>query len=169
MTGGNNEGVELGEPHVRESSGRSFEKSGERTFEVQPTEPRSNPPQPLMDRLLDSLPPTVHFSVLASCVFIFFGTHNYLQEAISRMEGFEGLGSMLGYLEVVGVMVCSFFERRFVGEKTRKVSVMDYMQVFKPPRTFSLSYLRFFFLIIMIFLSSLLHASWVQVTSRQWA
>ena len=45
------------------------------------------------------------------------------------MEGFEGLGSMLGYLEVVGVMVCSFFERKFVGENTRKVRFFDYMQV----------------------------------------
>ncbi len=86
-------------------------------------------PQPLMDRLLESLPPPIHFGVLASCVFIFFGAHNYLQEGISRMEGFEGLGSMLGYLEVVGVMVCSFFERRFVGETNRKVSFYDYMQV----------------------------------------
>uniref|UniRef100_A0A7S0F0Q5 Sugar phosphate transporter domain-containing protein n=1 Tax=Hanusia phi TaxID=3032 RepID=A0A7S0F0Q5_9CRYP len=82
-----------------------------------------------MDRFLDALPGPIQFTVLASAVFIFFGAHNYLQEAISRMQGFEGLGSILGYLEVMGVMVCSFFERMAVGEKGRTVKAMNYMKL----------------------------------------
>jgi adenosine 3'-phospho 5'-phosphosulfate transporter B3 len=82
---------------------------------------------------VDALPPPIQFVVLAICVFLFFGIHNYLQESISRMDGFQGLGSILGYLEVVGVMVCSFFERKLVGETTRKVSVFDYMQAMPLP------------------------------------
>ncbi len=34
---------------------------------------------------------------------------------------FKGLGSILGYLEVMGVMVFSFFERWWGGESERKV------------------------------------------------
>jgi hypothetical protein len=125
MTGGGQGEIELAEVHVRV---RSPSASPTLALPTPPSDLKQHS-QPLMDRLLESLPPTAHFAVLASCVFLFFGAHNYLQEGISRMEGFEGLGSMLGYLEVVGVMVCSFFERRFVGETTRKVSFYDYMQV----------------------------------------
>lgn len=74
-----------------------------------------------MDRLTQTLPEPLRFIVLAGCVFLFFGAHNYLQEAISRMDGFQGLGSILGYLEVVGVMACSFIERVLVGQRDRKV------------------------------------------------
>jgi drug/metabolite transporter (DMT)-like permease len=42
---------------------------------------------------------------------------------------FQGLGSILGYLEVMGVMVFSFFERIWVGEQTRKVKASSYVQL----------------------------------------
>jgi hypothetical protein len=144
MTGGGQEEIELAEVHVRV---RSPSASPQPPPPPTPDDPKQQH-KPLMDRydcclnftkamelisdsyrFLETLPAPAHFAVLATCVFLFFGAHNYLQEAISRMEGFEGLGSMLGYLEVVGVMVCSFFERRFVGENVRKVSFYDYMQV----------------------------------------
>jgi hypothetical protein len=51
--------------------------------------------------LLDQLSPTVQFSVLAVGVFLFFGIHNFLQEAMMNIPGFE-FGVMLGYLEVLG-------------------------------------------------------------------
>jgi len=55
--------------------------------------------------------------------------HNYLQESFSRMVEFKGLGSILGYLEVISVMVFSSFERWLVGETGRKVARSDYMQL----------------------------------------
>jgi hypothetical protein len=125
MTGGGKEDIELGDVHLV----RLRSPSASPTPPTLPPADLKQDSQPLMDRFLESLPPPAHFTVLASCVFLFFGAHNYLQEGISRMEGFEGLGSMLGFLEVVGVMVCSFFERKFVGENVRKVSFYDYMQV----------------------------------------
>jgi len=42
---------------------------------------------------------------------------------------FKGLGSILGYLEVMGVMVFSFVERWFVGAEERKVKASSYMQL----------------------------------------
>lgn len=53
---------------------------------------------------LDVLSPTVQFSILACGVFIFFGTHNVLQEAMMKIPGFE-YGVMLGYMEVVGCVL----------------------------------------------------------------
>lgn len=51
--------------------------------------------------LLDQLSPTMQFSVLAVGVFLFFGVHNLLQEAMMNIPGFK-FGVMLGYLEVLG-------------------------------------------------------------------
>lgn len=82
-----------------------------------------------MDRLTEHLPEPLRFMTLAGCVFLFFGAHNYLQEAITRMDGFQGLGSILGYLEVVGVMVCSFAERAAVGQWGCKVPALNYTQL----------------------------------------
>jgi len=36
---------------------------------------------------------------------------------------------MLGYLEVLGTAVCSFFERQYYGETTRKASWMSYFML----------------------------------------
>ena len=53
---------------------------------------------------LDALSSTLQFSILACGVFVFFGTHNVLQEAMMKIPGFE-FGVMLGYMEVVGCVM----------------------------------------------------------------
>mmetsp|Transcript_20132 Transcript_20132/g.45617 ORF Transcript_20132/g.45617 Transcript_20132/m.45617 type:complete len:396 (-) Transcript_20132:33-1220(-) len=57
----------------------------------------------------------------ASGVMIFFGLHNYLQEAIMNIEGFE-YGVMLGTMEVLGVTVCSFLERHFIARERGRIA-----------------------------------------------
>ena len=57
--------------------------------------------EPLKMSLLDGMSPTVQFGVLAFGVFLFFGLHNFLQEAITTIPGFH-FGVMLGFLEVLG-------------------------------------------------------------------
>ena len=49
----------------------------------------------------ERLSPSVQLTVLSCGVFLFFGVHNYLQEAIMHIPGFH-FGVMLGYLEVLG-------------------------------------------------------------------
>ena len=49
----------------------------------------------------DSLSPTLQFVLLSCGVFLFFGAHNYLQEAMMTVPGFK-FGVMLGYMEVFG-------------------------------------------------------------------
>ena len=61
----------------------------------------------------------MRFWVLVAGMMVFFGCHNYLQELIMSLPGFK-IGVFLGYLEVLGVAVCSFIERRFVGETVRR-------------------------------------------------
>ena len=61
----------------------------------------------------------MRFWVLVAGMMVFFGCHNYLQELIMSLPGFR-IGVFLGYLEVLGVAVCSFIERRFVGETIRR-------------------------------------------------
>lgn len=72
----------------------------------------------------DALSSPLQFSVLAFGVFFFFGIHNYLQEAIMAIPGFE-FGVMLGFLEVFGVTVCSFLERRYVARETQRVAPLS--------------------------------------------
>lgn len=50
---------------------------------------------------IDALSPIQQFLILGCGVFVFFGTHNVLQEAMMKIPGFE-FGVMLGYMEVVG-------------------------------------------------------------------
>ncbi|KAL3777837.1 hypothetical protein ACHAW5_003031 [Stephanodiscus triporus] len=82
--------------------------------------------------MLDSLPPTHQMALVGFLMFLFFGMHNVLQEAIvnllnvSASEGGGGGGDddaglggtsaanrtfMLGYAEVLGVLVFSYLER----------------------------------------------------------
>ncbi|GKY90423.1 hypothetical protein MPSEU_000016100 [Mayamaea pseudoterrestris] len=61
----------------------------------------------------DGLSPTVQFAILSCGVILFFGLHNYLQEAIMSVSGFR-YGVMLGYMEVLGVAVCSLLERTYL-------------------------------------------------------
>jgi hypothetical protein len=73
---------------------------------------------------LDALSPTIQFLILGSGVFIFFGTHNILQEAMMKIPGFE-FGVMLGYMEVVGVCLFSYLERTFVAKETKRVAPLS--------------------------------------------
>lgn len=65
---------------------------------------------------LDTLSPTTQFITLSLLMFLFFGIHNVLQEAMMSLPGFN-YGVMLGYMEVIGVTVCSFFERNFMSNE----------------------------------------------------
>eukprot|EP00538_Stauroneis_constricta_P013415 CAMPEP_0119546220 /NCGR_PEP_ID=MMETSP1352-20130426/730_1 /TAXON_ID=265584 /ORGANISM="Stauroneis constricta, Strain CCMP1120" /LENGTH=337 /DNA_ID=CAMNT_0007590897 /DNA_START=14 /DNA_END=1027 /DNA_ORIENTATION=+ len=73
---------------------------------------------------LDGLPTTVQFSVLSCGVFLFFGIHNFLQEAMMRFDGFE-FGVMLGFMEVFGVAVCSFLEREYIAKERGRVAPLS--------------------------------------------
>ena len=65
------------------------------------------------------------FIFLVFCIIFFFGCHNYMQELIMNLPGFD-VGVFLGYLEVLGVAVCASFERRMTGETIRKAPWSSY-------------------------------------------
>ena len=79
----------------------------------------------LLSNKIDALPKAVQFVILALCVFFFFGIHNVLQEAMINTEGFT-FGVMLGWMEVLGVTLCSGLERSSIpfignGESKKKM------------------------------------------------
>jgi adenosine 3'-phospho 5'-phosphosulfate transporter B3 len=83
-------------------------------------------PQSRTEQLLVSLSPNRQFVILTVTMFICFGIHNLLQEAIMKTPGFH-YGVMLGYMEVFGVTICSFLERKYiVKEKGRKAPLSSY-------------------------------------------
>ena len=93
----------------------------------------------LLSSKFESLPRSFQFVTLALCVFFFFGIHNVLQEAMINTEGFK-FGVTLGWMEVLGVSLCSGLERSSIpcignGESRnkRKAPLMAY-----PPLTFCL-------------------------------
>ena len=59
------------------------------------------PPPTQKASFIDSLPETSQFVILSFLMFLFFGAHNVLQEAMTALPGFE-YGVMLGYMEVIG-------------------------------------------------------------------
>ena len=72
------------------------------------------------------LGPYWNLTLLSITMFICFGIHNLLQEAIMKTPGFK-FGVMLAYMEVLGVTICSFIERKFVTkEKGMKAPVRSY-------------------------------------------
>jgi len=75
-------------------------------------------------RGIDSFSPPLQFAVLAAGVFLFFGLHNLLQEAIMNVPGFT-YGVMLGYTEVLGVAFCSFVERQFIAKERGRVAPLS--------------------------------------------
>jgi adenosine 3'-phospho 5'-phosphosulfate transporter B3 len=75
-------------------------------------------------RGIDNLPPPLQFTALAVGVFFFFGIHNLLQEAIMNVPGFT-YGVMLGYMEVLGVAVCSFGERRYIAKEHGRIAPLS--------------------------------------------
>lgn len=72
----------------------------------------------------EALDSNVQFAVLVAGVFLFFGIHNYLQEAIMAVPDFSS-SIMLGYFEVLGVTVCSFVERHYVVKETGRKSPLS--------------------------------------------
>ena len=76
----------------------------------------------LLSNKIETLPKAVQFITLALAVFFFFGIHNVLQEAMINTEGFT-FGVMLGWMEVLGVTLCSGIERSslpFIGNGEAK-------------------------------------------------
>uniref|UniRef100_A0A7S2PXH6 Sugar phosphate transporter domain-containing protein n=1 Tax=Skeletonema marinoi TaxID=267567 RepID=A0A7S2PXH6_9STRA len=76
----------------------------------------------LLGNKIEALPRTIQFITLALSVFFFFGIHNVLQEAMINTEGFT-FGVMLGWMEVLGVTLCSGLERSslpFIGNGEAK-------------------------------------------------
>ena len=67
----------------------------------------------------------LRFWSLVIGIIFFFGCHNYMQELIMSLPGFK-IGVFLGYLEVLGVTICSYFERVYTGETVRKASWTSY-------------------------------------------
>lgn len=65
------------------------------------------------------LPKPFQLALLIIGMFVFFSTHNLLQEAMMKLPDFK-YGVMLGYLEVVGVTVGSFIERKYVAKETER-------------------------------------------------
>lgn len=70
---------------------------------------------------LDSMSTPTQFVVLTVFMFLFFGVHNVLQEAMVSLPGFN-YGVMLGYMEVIGVTSCSAVERTFIAKETGRVA-----------------------------------------------
>lgn len=69
----------------------------------------------------DSFSETRQLTILAVTMFVCFGVHNLLQEAIINTDGFH-FGIILAYMEVFGVTVCSYIERRFVRKESGRVA-----------------------------------------------
>jgi len=57
-------------------------------------------PQPTKYAIWEMLSPRQQFAGLTATMFLFFGIHNVLQEAMMKVPGFHGV--MLSYMEVVG-------------------------------------------------------------------
>jgi len=64
---------------------------------------------------------SIQFILLVVLMFIFFGLHNLLQEAMMNVPGFN-YSVMLGYMEVFGVTLCSFLERRFIAKEITRIA-----------------------------------------------
>mmetsp|Transcript_16697 Transcript_16697/g.23666 ORF Transcript_16697/g.23666 Transcript_16697/m.23666 type:complete len:386 (+) Transcript_16697:159-1316(+) len=69
----------------------------------------------------ESLTSSQQLALLSLGMFVFFGAHNILQEAIMKIPGFTH-GIMLGYFEVVGVTICSFLERNYIARERGRVA-----------------------------------------------
>ena len=78
---------------------------------------------------LSFIPPQHHLAFLTLSVFFFFGVHNLLQEAILALPNSPS-GIVLGFLEVLGVTVCTFVERALtltVTERERKAPIKAFV------------------------------------------
>lgn len=105
-----------------------IERSGSKDLKAQADE---NKRQDFMTSILGRLNSKEQFFFLCTCTFVLFGTHNYLQEAIMRVEGFKENGWSLGLLEVTGITLFSFLETVYVGEirKPRASPLNNYIML----------------------------------------
>lgn len=69
---------------------------------------------------LESLSSIQQFLLLTTVMFVFFGLHNILQEAMMKVPGFRGV--MLAYMEVLGVTMCSWAERKYIAHDTARIA-----------------------------------------------
>lgn len=76
----------------------------------------------------DSLSPGWQFFWLTMSVFFFFGSHNLLQEALMQILEHQH-GVMLGYLEVLGVTLCTALEAFAVSDYRRQAPLSAYPQL----------------------------------------
>ena len=72
----------------------------------------------------ESLPKQMQLALLTFMMFLFFGVHNVLQEAIVKVPGFS-YGVMLGYMEVLAVTICSYLERRYIAQEEGRVAPLS--------------------------------------------
>ena len=72
----------------------------------------------------ESLPKQMQLASLTIMMFVFFGAHNVLQEAIMKVPGFS-YGVMLGYVEVLAVTICSYLERRYIAREEGRVAPLS--------------------------------------------
>ena len=73
----------------------------------------------------DALSPGWQLFWLTMSVFLFFGSHNLLQEALMQILERQH-GVMLGYLEVLGVTVCTAMEALAVSDYRRQAPLSAY-------------------------------------------
>lgn len=97
-----------------------------------PSKPQNNDSDSPVDvglgsTFLNDLSPSHQMALVSLLMFLFFGMHNVLQEAIvgmlsiatSTSEGTKVDGTiMLGYAEVIGVLVFSYIERVYVAKES---------------------------------------------------
>ncbi|KAL7508365.1 hypothetical protein ACHAWX_000722 [Stephanocyclus meneghinianus] len=91
------------------------------------TTPNPNADAGLGSAFLDNLPATQQMIIVSLLMFLFFGMHNVLQEAIVVMLGESASRTpgetkvdgtiMLGYAEVVGVLFFSYLERVHIAKE----------------------------------------------------
>lgn len=101
-------------PSSSSSVGSSSSSKRRINHDTMPTTPNAD--TGLGSAMLDSLPPTQQMILLSFLMFLFFGMHNILQEAIANLlanhaELKSNSTFMLGYAEVVGVLGFSYMER----------------------------------------------------------
>jgi len=74
--------------------------------------------------IFKSLSSTNQFALLSISMIILFSVHNVLQEAIMKLPNFK-YGVMLGYMEVLGVTVCSYLERKYMTKEIGHVAPLS--------------------------------------------
>lgn len=70
----------------------------------------------IFDLINNFIQKNAKFFFITSGVLFFFTLHNYLQELIMNLPNFNN-GSFLGFLEVLGVTICSYIEMKFIRQE----------------------------------------------------